>query len=401
MPRTIPDHPVPEPKPYAPERIRVTLRSVTPVFGGSARKGDVDPQAPVRSASIRGQLRFWWRCLQPLTLSATELHKDEARIFGSAQEVGQVQTDVELHARGQMSLALSYPSGHRKAGPREVYFLFPFRTRNSQAHYLENVSFTLTLTFATSLGQADQAQVLQALKAWIFFGGIGARTRRGCGALQIDSATATKAGETGDTDLHVTDADLKSWFKLPDATQARRNSLSGASLYVIPAHDPMQAWSALGTFWARFRKGHVGSEKYAPENGSYWDDHDTLLAGPTSRAIALNKPYFGLPLKYQNFPKNPSFDGTISAIHNGKKARFTSPVILKPVVLGGQVQSAVLILNGPLPLKIDIQSNMSARGEKDLTAATDDQVLRSLKAGSPLKAVGIAAEQQGYTQVGA
>ena len=46
------------------QRVRVyELRLATPMFGGGAVAGQVDPQMPIRPSGIRGQLRSWWRLL--------------------------------------------------------------------------------------------------------------------------------------------------------------------------------------------------------------------------------------------------------------------------------------------------------------------------------------------------
>ncbi len=66
-----------------------TLELITPMFGGSATAGDVDPERPVTAKSVRGQLRFRWRaCHAHLYRTETEMFSDEARLFGeSARQV--------------------------------------------------------------------------------------------------------------------------------------------------------------------------------------------------------------------------------------------------------------------------------------------------------------------------
>ncbi|MFZ4701399.1 MAG: type III-B CRISPR module RAMP protein Cmr1, partial [Candidatus Methylumidiphilus sp.] len=44
------------------ESFQVT--TLTPIYGGGTEAGVPDQILPVRVASIRGQLRFWWRLLK-------------------------------------------------------------------------------------------------------------------------------------------------------------------------------------------------------------------------------------------------------------------------------------------------------------------------------------------------
>ena len=43
--------------------LRVRLEVVTPILGGSHQTRAVDDVDIIRAASVRGQLRFWWRAL--------------------------------------------------------------------------------------------------------------------------------------------------------------------------------------------------------------------------------------------------------------------------------------------------------------------------------------------------
>src|SRR5437868_5821439 len=60
------------------------LAVVTPLFGGSAMPGEVDPQLPVKAASVRGHLRTWWRACHAVEFTtAAALYDAESRIFGA------------------------------------------------------------------------------------------------------------------------------------------------------------------------------------------------------------------------------------------------------------------------------------------------------------------------------
>jgi len=88
MPRTI-KTPVPtltEPK---LETWTLTLKTITPMFGGSATVREVDEKNPVRAASVRGHLRFWWRATAGAQYSdPKELFKAEEEIWGVQKHTG-------------------------------------------------------------------------------------------------------------------------------------------------------------------------------------------------------------------------------------------------------------------------------------------------------------------------
>jgi CRISPR-associated protein Cmr1 len=179
--------------------IEVKLSLITPMFGGSADAGQVDPHRPVTAKSIRGHLRFWWRaCRAGQFRSVDDMFRREAEIWGAAAEFnnkggleqgpGAVDLEVEVTNAGQrVNAAELIPKASRESGPQEGVFMFPFqeqkRDNRPAADALRDVSFTLRL-FLKSEGFKED--VRDALIAWILFGGVGARTRRGCGALKLE-----------------------------------------------------------------------------------------------------------------------------------------------------------------------------------------------------------------------
>src|SRR5688500_18860148 len=87
MPRAVPPPPprLDRLPPRADPLVEVELRVVTPLFGGGVEAGEVDPLVLVRGASVRGQLRVWWRaCNAHRYAWAARLFDDEARLWGAA-----------------------------------------------------------------------------------------------------------------------------------------------------------------------------------------------------------------------------------------------------------------------------------------------------------------------------
>ncbi|MBK6900382.1 MAG: type III-B CRISPR module RAMP protein Cmr1 [bacterium] len=70
------------------------FRIITPMFIGGANQ---DPEDGIRPPSVKGMLRFWWRALnwwrfldaaKNDVVALREMHKEEARLFGSAANRG-------------------------------------------------------------------------------------------------------------------------------------------------------------------------------------------------------------------------------------------------------------------------------------------------------------------------
>ena len=358
------------------ETIELELRLITPMFGGGYKAREVDTVQPIRPAAIRGHLRFWWRATAGARYaSVADLHKAETELWGGASTkdnpaVGKVAIRVEVKDKGQMV-------GYGSRGGLPKYFLFPFRPQKNipATKGCENVVFTLRLILDTSLSEAQRAEVTTALKAWIAFGGVGARTRRGCGALTVVGANADQwlPPEQG----------LAQWLGMPPnaASKCDWTTLAGARGIVVPTASPEEAWRELGQFWARFRKGHF-AQAYSPMSGGKWRDYRQVLCQLRSQGntLRLAKPFLGLPIVYQKFGKQTPFTGTLEPAESG---RMASPVILKPIALqGGKYGALVLVMNAPKPNRIQIDGK-----EYALTAPTKDPVLQALDATDVLDAV--------------
>lgn len=188
---------------------------VTPLYGGGIEAGVIDEEMPIRASSIRGQLRFWWRITCSAGLESWKLFKQETAIWGGIGSQGAIASRVEIKVTdiqhfktdstftfvpdkknpGQFSPT---PKPHKKYG--EPYSLFPAQgklekdTKKTIEKYpdlfaIPGLTFKLHVrinkNFKRSLTEQQEQQVQIALRWWASFGGLGARTRRGLGAIKI------------------------------------------------------------------------------------------------------------------------------------------------------------------------------------------------------------------------
>jgi CRISPR-associated protein Cmr1 len=412
MPRTLPSTSPPTLEGLSPPTPWViAVRTITPMFGGSAATRDVNIEDPVRAPSIRGLLRFFWRCTAGAHhRNAEDLFKEEEEIWGSIEHPGKVaihvfDTQLPPNYETQFSKLGSNTSAQ---GPLERTFLHPFNKNKSEgleeATGIRELDFKLQLTLTGNLTEPQIKSVKMAVRAWLSLGGVGSRTRRGLGALTVLEDQAKWQPK----DLE----EFTQWFKSSassDAEEPLFTTLVNARACfgeaakesqqpkLTPAH---QAWRDLGRFWARFRKGHYLPEpdksQYIPIGPTKWQDHGHLKAlKQTDTKIALVKAFLGLPIIHPKAPHTAdAFQGEIYAdsdVHTGD--RMASPIILKPVAFAdGSIRPMVLILRTPEPKSVKIKDQ-----KLQLELNTGDPVLQALKAKDALEAVHQAALIQGFT----
>ncbi|MBN1547551.1 MAG: type III-B CRISPR module RAMP protein Cmr1 [Syntrophaceae bacterium] len=186
----------------------LTVQVVTPMFGGGVEAGEPDPVTLIRASSIRGHLRFWWRATRGATCNTIEkLKQRETEIWGDTDSPSKVVIRVAIQPETYTKRKHEEDYGFQRYGP-EAYALFSAK-QNGKPLIKEGVSFSLALQWpmhkqlqimrdkenANRKGNNKKLldpiinditpDVTSALCYWLQYGGLGARTRRGCGALQL------------------------------------------------------------------------------------------------------------------------------------------------------------------------------------------------------------------------
>ncbi|MGM0576861.1 MAG: RAMP superfamily CRISPR-associated protein [Myxococcota bacterium] len=212
----------------------VPLRTMTPVIGGGVENREPDRFDPLRTAAIRGQLRFWWRASGlHEARSAKELHDRERALWGglgaAADDSQQADDRVDRPSRSRVEISVHVrdmgqldPAGqhewNRRGRLKSIpkwfqprlrnlgYGLFPLQRSNDERRQAEvsgagalptpeirhGVRFTCRIRWRRRGSDSEPMPgtawdaVLRAVALWIGFGGVGARTRRGFGALGLD-----------------------------------------------------------------------------------------------------------------------------------------------------------------------------------------------------------------------
>jgi CRISPR-associated protein Cmr1 len=255
-----------------------------------------------------------------------------------------------------------------------------------------NVQFALTLTFPSAwphewraadqarFGGSPQQEVAAALWAWETFGGVGARTRRGFGALRCLGIEGQMPLNLPPNPQHV-----KAWIAqgleehvlpgawsghmadVPHLAASLRHKPVGAGTNALPV------WQNLINKLRDFRQQRPGQNTNHPGR-SYWPEPDAIrrLTGQRlhrpesgdswqvvhpdiSRGDKFPRAAFGLPIVFHFKDNNPRGnssdrhrDPRNTSLQGSKHDRLASRLILRPLACAnGQVVGLAVILEGP------------------------------------------------------
>lgn len=339
---------------------------ITPLFGGSATPGVTDGKIPIRGAEIRGHLRFWWRATRGASPVGTadplaDMRERECALWGTVASSGastqsKVDVRVEIVSAGTL---INWDDGSLSA---VKYALFPLESAVPTGQLRTGVKFRLALTYPAN--KVDEVHA--ALWAWETFGGIGARTRRGCGALKCISIN----DESGPL--------VSTWEELEKTITKELKTLVRAGQWHpgVPHLDeyvifkfvktrfttPLDAWGALISRLRAYRQ-----QRQSKTFGrSMWPEPDAIRRRASNRypdkqfrkvrdsLTTIDKfprGQFGLPIVF-HFAKEYDDDSDLDATLQGAAEgfhRWASPLILRPIAVQHGAAAMAAILRGSVP----------------------------------------------------
>lgn len=399
-----PPPPVPDTPPQPVTVIKQVreYQLITPLYGGGVKPTEADPLTVVRATEIRGHLRFWWRaCRGGQYGNLADMKKEEDAIWGKAhkkddpivpqEQVIQIIVEpinqnaneeiepfkIEQNDRGQNQ------SRYDRRTRIPAYAAFPLQHSEEEIRQATppskkvctNVNFRLTISFPANRG----GDVAAALWAWETFGGIGARTRRGFGALRCTNVQEN--GQALEIDLPQANREqTQRWIgeKLTTyvvdgvwAPSVPHLKNQGAAFKVVSSSnandDRWVVWNDLIDRLKSFRQRRQPSANPANPNPgrSEWPEpseirRQTDQSLPAHRNPSIPDPpihkfpraAFGLPIIFQfkdrdkyNNPDNPNRDPRQTVLQLKTSERLASPLILKPLACkdGAYIGLAVIL----------------------------------------------------------
>ncbi len=372
--------------------LSVELEIVTPLFLGGP-----NPSGPpeLRPPSVRGSLRFWWRAWHEArepSQDANALFAAESRAFGSTDAasplvvrlVGQPRWTAMERAEKPAGLNyLLYGMHKRQPGP-------PVRLAYRRA-WASKEKFRVILA-SRLRPNADGKLNRDALAAlWLLcnLGGLGARTRRGAGALRALSVDGAWPEDLPPLDLAAhspkglcTAMSGALTTLLPDAGSVALSMLGIPTLHpkttVIGVFDrTWRTWEgaleAVGESFRLFRS-HYDRGKPASD---YFAVKEFIQRGKPLGTV--KRAAFGLPLqfRYRSLPQEENWAKIEGLAPNHTEVnRSASPLYFHVVRLAGeQEQYTVLLLAFILRiLPPDHQLSLVSKSHKGTCSVPDQRI---------------------------
>ena len=349
------------------------LEVVSPLFLAGADQGE----AELRTASIRGVLRFWFRAMMGgLTQGDwTKVASLEAAVFGNTERASRVRIRVV-----PTSLRVVKPDGPPvNLRPGFLYLGFSFYRwdRHQRGYRLLRAYFEPGSAFRLdfSLRPGPDGELLErvlwgTLWLWTHMGGLGARSRRGFGAVQVRSETPDLGlkfkppPEPPQLVNHFRDG-LR-WIESAFREFAKRQGVPAAGSIFTPSgsRPPLPPFSSL----AKWRAVLVTRGNWNDWQGVLADlgrfircfrnQSPTDLRRPTpdySRVVArylrnvsvaswdLTNDAFGLPIQFRSSSRGLSATLTWR-LENEDYDRRASPLMVRLLRLGGRYAVVLLLL---------------------------------------------------------
>jgi len=347
------------------EIITSEFQLVTPLWGGGEKVNRYDSVSTIRTASIKGQLRFWWRTVRGWRANGDlqQLLKLEEDIWGGivvAKQSSRVQLALEVLSPENPDDAFI----SAKDVPRYIAFpLLQGNEEDKEKALIKGVRFRLTLRIQPPPQKKGEDKQLQKIKleeikkevnaalwAWSTFGGVGARTRRGFGAIELTEQSLTEIKKKLEEYSH---ADTKAWPKnVPHLTTKSHIAVVDLS------------WKEAIELYQRFRQYRPDIKEIIRRRG-----REVIIPGPNKwpEAALIRWAYaprkygkpnfflapraqFGLPVPFYFLQdKKLGDDGKVTL--TGKRQpreeridRLASPLIIRPI---NKKRTLIAILEGP------------------------------------------------------
>lgn len=322
------------------------IRLTTPMLGGGVESLKIDHGMLIRATSIRGHLRFWWRTFQDCA-DVNGLWEKEKALWGSTKNASEVTVRVQITNPGR-------PVEYRKdtqANATELpkYVIFPLdNTKDENGRYVEaftlkeGISFDLHLTYPSY----REKELFTAVKLWLLFGGIGARTRRGMGSLYCKDWTGWQSED-----------DVVDWLQHVIPTENTSSSspqwpsLIGGKLQLVKG---MQCRDKITTQWRRWIQKYQNFRQLRDQRRhSVWPEPNAIRTLCSKNSFGSDAYFprgaYGLPILF-HFGERDPLNCTLCGFADDVMERWSSPVILKVARLSqDKCLKICLKLNSPLP----------------------------------------------------
>lgn len=178
------------------EKITFECETITPMFLAGADGFTPELRAP----SIKGALRFWWRALNG-HMSVPHLKKREAKIFGGSYQennkqimlssklkVEILEKNIRIHPYTDLknSEFIETPRGKMPVLKYITYGMYSFKKDEPDRSFI-----TGTWKLKLSYPKNEENDIIDTIRVFNNFGGLGSKARNGLGSVFINNLTGT------------------------------------------------------------------------------------------------------------------------------------------------------------------------------------------------------------------
>lgn len=354
---------------------RLDCQLITPLYGGGVHSTVVDTKMPIRTSSIRGQLRFWWRLLACHKWKINNIANTESKLWGGMSDgdtdgqAGQVLLKVSGTPKENIinSRLVSYDD---KYFSKLKYALFPAHNESNsdlkphkllKADGIDGIEWQLQFAFAPTISEEQKEQVIETLQWWANFGGLGFRSRRGLGAFYVRSCPDFPQICQRPTDDDISQANCQLVLH-KDKTDA----LNALGIAIKKLSDFRQALNI-----GRNEPSDEARTAGKPAGRSRWPEPDALRRihkthapehQPEHKAGNIfPRALFGLPIIYHFNQRDYKGEPDDTTVKPTQGDRLASPLILRPIYAGEknktkQWQAGALLLPYQHILDMEVQA---------------------------------------------
>jgi CRISPR-associated protein Cmr1 len=344
---------------------------MTALYGGGAEAGQNDAEDPFRIPSIRGQLRFWWRAtIGGRYQDEGRLREAEAAIWGSTEQASRVRLRMLYADRGSERPAAGLGPDGRWQKEQPDYALFPAQ---EDRKHIGRLHFGGRFRLEIAAEEGVLPDVDAALWAWVTFGGIGGRTRRGAGSLFCAPYAYTWKAEVIEGN-----GSPRGWPTLEGGT-----AVMGSRKYPWA-----KCWEECVNLLRDFRQ-----RRSRPRGRSTWPEPDEIRRlrdeyapqhSPVHKERGFPRAALGLPIIFHFKTDGDPQPNTLNVLaDDDKEARMASPVILKPwAVSATEAIPLMVVLNAPEAGSLVLRQSKPKAPDKhegeDFPRGNRDELFRSL-----------------------
>jgi len=161
------------------------LEVVTPMFSGGATVNE----AELRTPSLKGMLRFWWRATCG-SCDVEVLKEKEGKIFGDTAHKASTMVHIEPIGKLIINKDLKFRGEKFRVHGRPVYILdylaygtHTYKKGAGNVYHKKHIAPGNRFSLKIDYEEKDAEDVLSALSWMIHYGGIGSRSRNGFGSM--------------------------------------------------------------------------------------------------------------------------------------------------------------------------------------------------------------------------